>query len=540
MGFIVNGTPVGAATIWTGLMASMGGFLFGYDTGMISGLVIMDDFKLRFATCTTAGDPNSCSFGVYQEGTIVALLSVGTLVGSLIGAPIADRLGRRMAMSIECLIFSIGIIIQIAAFTSWQQIAVGRLISGLGVGALSIAVPIYQSETLPRQLRGAIVSTYQLAITAGILVAALVNLGSHTLAGAQQWRLTIGLALVFSVFLGVGIQLCPESPRWLAARHRDEEAVRSLARVRGVSGEVKDGNTNAYVDQDMREITDGVRYLESMPKAGWLTIFKVENKTLYRTVMGVVLQAGQQLTGANYFFYFGATLFSSSGASINGFQAQVILNAVNFICTFGGIYVMQRFGRRWPLIIGGIGNAVWLIVFAAAGVAIDPTQNQGIAKLLIISACFFIVSYATTWAPGVWCLMGESFSARTRAKQSGLSTASNWLWNFMIAFFTTPIVANIGYAYGFVFAGANLFMSVFVFFVLYEPKGLSLEAVDQMYCDPKCKPWTSTKWVPPGYAHREDAAASENKASDQATLVEHASEDGEAKHGGKKEVSNIA
>jgi len=540
MPFTIHGTPVGATTIATGLMASMGGFLFGYDTGMISGLLIMDDFLQRFGTCTTPGDPATCSFGVYQEGTIVALLSVGTLVGSLVGAPIADRLGRRIAMTIECLVFSIGIIVQITAFTVWQQIAVGRLISGFGVGALSIAVPIYQSETLPRQIRGAIVSTYQLAITAGILVAALVNLGSHTLAGAAQWRLTIGLALVFSVFLGVGILFCPESPRWLAARHRDEEAIRSLARVRGVANEVKNGGTNAFVDQDFREITDGVRYLESMPKAGWVDIFKPRNKTLYRTIMGIVLQAGQQLTGANYFFYFGATLFSATGSGITGFQAQCILNAVNFVCTFGGIYVMQRFGRRWPLIIGGIGNAVWLIVFAAAGVAVNPEGNPGIAKLLIIAACFFIVSYATTWAPGVWCLMGESFSARTRAKQSGISTASNWLWNFMIAFFTTPIVASIGYAYGFVFAGANLFMSVFVFFVLYEPQGLSLEAVDQMYNDPACKPWTSTKWCPPGYAHRDDAAASENKTpADQATLVEHASEEGEAKHNGKNEAKLV-
>lgn len=181
----------------------------------------------------------------------------------------------------------------------------------------------------------------------------------------------------------------------------------------------------------------------------------------------MALQTFQQLTGANYFFYYGATIFTSVGIE-DSFVTQIILGAVNFICTFGGLYVMEKvsshfevsstgssciqFGRRIPLIVGGIWNSAWLFVFAAAGTARDPTVDQGIGKLMIVSACMFIFGYAMTWAPGVWILIGETFPTRTRAKQGALATASNWLMNFLLAFFTPFIVSAIEFRYGFVFA----------------------------------------------------------------------------------------
>jgi len=123
---------------------------------------------------------------------------------------------------------------------------------------------------------------------------------------------------------------------------------------------------------------------------------------------------------------------------------------------------------------------------------------------MIVSACMFILGYASTWAPGIWILIGETFPTRTRAKQGALATSSNWLFNFLLAFFTPFIDGAIGYSYGFVFAGCNLAGAIIVFFFLYESSGISLEAVDVMYNDPNCKPWTSRKWCPPGYTSRHD------------------------------------
>ena len=173
MVFTVRGTPIGALTVFIAMLASMGGFLFGWDTGQISGLLEMSDFRRRFATIDDPASPGGKDWNPWIEGVVVSLLSVGTAIGVLIGAPLADRLGRRWAMVVECIVFDIGVIIQVTSFYAWYQVAIGRLVTGLGVGALSAAVPLYQSETVPRQVRGALVGTYQLFITLGKL--ALLN-----------------------------------------------------------------------------------------------------------------------------------------------------------------------------------------------------------------------------------------------------------------------------------------------------------------------------------------------------------------------------
>lgn len=480
-------------------VASMGGFLFGYDTGQISDILLMDDFLLRFATCTTPGVVDTCHFKTAIEGLVVGLLSIGTLIGALLGAPTADKFGRRNAMSLECAVFCIGVIIQVTAFTAWYQVAIGRFVAGLGVGALSAAVPLYQAETAPKALRGTLTATYQLFITAGILVAYAICIGTRTVNNSGSWRIVIALGIFFALVLGISIQFMPESPRWLLRQGRDEEAKKSIQRVKRVPY----GTENRDVTQMFNEQKDAIDYERKVGKAGWLDCFRPQNKTLYRTILGMTLQMFQQLTGANYFFYYGATVFQGVGLS-DSFVAQIIFGAVNFGCTFLGLYVMERFGRRWPLIIGGLWQSAWLFVYAAAGTAKDPATDQTIGNLMIVASCLFILGYASTWAPGIWILIGETFPTSTRAKQGALATSSNWLWNFLLAFFTPFITRDIGYTYGFVFAGCNLAGAIVVFFFLYESSGITLEAVDVMYNDPNCKPWTSTKWCPPGYTSRND------------------------------------
>lgn len=493
----IRGQHVGWVTIMLALLASMGGFIFGYDTGQISDIVLMKDFLLRFATCTT---PDNCAFSDVREGLIVSLLSIGTLAGALMGAPIADWLGRRYAMTMECGIFIIGVIVQISATHVWQQFAVGRLISGLGVGALSAAVPMYQAETAPPQIRGTLTATYQLFITFGILVAYCISIGARSIGESGSWRTVVGIGILWSLILGIGILFMPESPRWLAAHGRMEEAQISLAVARGIPA--SEAFKHHFIRREVEGIKENVEY-EKHVKSGWIDCFKPKDKTLYRTLLGISLQSLQQLTGANYFFYYGATVFLSVGLS-DPYVTQIILGAVNFFCTFGGMYVMERFGRRFPLICGGVWQSAWLFVFATAGTAVDPVTHTSIGKLMIVAACMFILGYAMTWAPGVWILIGETFPTRTRAKQASLSTAGNWTWNFLIAFFTPFIGSAIGFKYGYVFAGCNLLGALVVYFFLYESSGLTLEEVNMMYTDPICKPWTSRQWAPPGYSSRRD------------------------------------
>ncbi|OAX33648.1 general substrate transporter [Rhizopogon vinicolor AM-OR11-026] len=146
------------------------------------------------------------------------------------------------------------------------------------------------------------------------------------------------------------------------------------------------------------------------------------------------------------------------------------------------MYVLERFGRRRPLIIGAIWQSAWLFVFASVGTAVDSTPDNVIGKLMIVSACMFIWSFAMTWAPGVWILIGEILPTRTRAKQGSLSTAANWIWNFLLAFFTPFIIDSLDYRYGYVPAACNLMGAVVVYFFLYESSNLSLESMDKVGC----------------------------------------------------------
>ncbi|KAI0086841.1 general substrate transporter [Irpex rosettiformis] len=506
--FYAHGVPIGYTAVMLALMASMGGFIFGYDTGQISDILLMDDFLLRFATCSSATDASTCHFSITREGLIVSLLSIGTLIGALLGARVADWLGRRWAMTAECVIFIVGVIVQIAAEHSWPQFAVGRLIGGLGIGALSAAVPMYQAETAPPQIRGALTTTYQLFITLGILIAYCFSIGTRSISGSGSWRVVIGLGILWPLILGFGILTMPESPRWLTVKGRYDEARISLAKSRGIP--MHEVDDNKFIHRELEDMQRVVAY-EAEVKAGFLECFKPAHKQLYRTLLMMTLQMFQQLTGANYFFYYGATVFQSVGIS-DSFVTQIVLGAVNFVCTFGGLYIVEHYGRRLPLIIGGLWQSMWLLIFAIAGTAKDPTTSKGIGDLMIVSACMFILGFSMTWGPGIWILTGETFPTRTRSYQASLAAGSNWMWNFLLAFFTPFITKAIKYKYGFVFAGCNFAGVVIVYFFLYESSELSLENVDAMYNDPNCKPWTSSRWVPEGFSSRDHVIADDGTA----------------------------
>ena len=181
---------------------------------------------------------------------------------------------------------------------------------------------------------------------------------------------------------------------------------------------------------------------------------------------------------------------------------QLILGAVNVGLTFYGLYVVEKYGRRWPLFIGALWQAAWLLVFAIVGTVMDVENSQTAGIIMIVAACMFIASFAGTWGPMAWVVIGETVPLRTRAKQASIATASNWLGNFMISFLTPLANDGISYAFGFVFVGTNFAAALLVWFFLYETRTLSLENVDKMYSTPGLKPWTSHQWVPEGYIDR--------------------------------------
>ncbi|TKA29233.1 hypothetical protein B0A50_03743 [Salinomyces thailandicus] len=467
-----------------GLVASIGGFMFGYVSGQISGYFLMDDYAKRFGQRQSDG---TYTFDATRQGTITALLCAGCMVGSLIAGKIADSLGRRLAISVSALWCCVGTIIEISSQHTWYQFAIGRGVNGIGIGALSVLVPMYQSESAPAVLRGVLVASYQLFVTLGIWTSEMINYGTEAMESSASWRIPNGVSFIWALILGAGILLLPESPRFAYRQGREEEARHTIARLAGIAPDSRD------VNYQIAEIRVKLEEEKAGADTHWWEIF-TGPKMFYRTTLGIVLQAGQQLTGANFFFYYGTTIFDGVGLN-NSYVAQIILGTVNVVCTFGGLYVVQKSGRRKALMVGAGWMMMCFLIYSFVGHFLlnagKETKTAG--NVLIVFSCLFIVAFATTWGPLVWAVVAELYPARYRAPCMALATTSNWLWNFLMSFFTEFITGAIDYLYGLVFAGCCAALIFVVFFFVIESKDRSLEEIDTMYML-GVNPITSSRW----------------------------------------------
>ncbi|KAJ5753151.1 hypothetical protein N7520_010068 [Penicillium odoratum] len=470
-----------------GIFVSMGGFLFGYDTGQISGFLAMPNFLMRYGQRSSNG---TYVFSNVRSGLIVALLSIGTLIGALTAAPVADRVGRKWSISGWCVILMVGVTVQISSPSGkWYQFMVGRLITGLGVGALSLLVPMYQAESGPRHIRGSLISTYQLFITLGIFVANCINFGTEARSDTSSWRIPLGITYFWALVLGVGMLFFPESPRYDYRHNKVEKAITNLSKIYGVP------RNHRALAIEFEEIKQ--KYEEEVRNGvvTWKMLFRAPTMS-YRVALGVTLQALQQLTGANYFFYYGTVVFKGAGIS-NSYVTQMILGGVNFGCTFLGLYLIEHYGRRRSLIVGALWMFVCFMVFASVGHfsldRADPPKTHSAGVAMVVFACLFILGFASTWGPMVWTIIAELYPSQYRARAMSLATASNWLWNFLLAFFTPFITSAIDFRYGYVFAGCLFLGAATVYFGVIEGQGRTLEEIDTMYLM-KVKPWNSSKF----------------------------------------------
>ncbi|PYH43342.1 sugar porter family MFS transporter [Aspergillus saccharolyticus JOP 1030-1] len=470
-----------------GVFVSMGGFLFGYDTGQISGFLAMPNFLQRFGERHSNG---TYYFSNVRSGLIVALLSIGTLIGALIAAPIADRIGRKWSISAWSAMVCVGVTVQISSPTGkWYQVAMGRWVAGLGVGALSLLVPMYQAETGPRHIRGSLVSTYQLFITLGIFVANCINFGTEDHHNTSSWRIPMGITYFWAIVLGVGIAMFPETVRYDYRHGKVERATDTISKMYGIP------RNHRRLKEELEEIKQ--KYDEEMMrgKVSWIQLFRGP-RMKYRVAVGVALQALQQLTGANYFFYYGTTIFRGAGIS-NSYVTQMILGGVNFGTTFLGLYLIENYGRRRSLIAGALWMFVCFMVFASVGHFSlnqqDPASTHTAGVVMVVFACLFILGFASTWGPMVWTIIAELYPSEYRARAMSLATASNWLWNFLLAFFTPFITSAIDFRFGYVFAGCLFLAAGMVYFTVIEGRGRTLEEIDTMYVM-KVPPWKSSKF----------------------------------------------
>ncbi|ESZ94080.1 hexose transporter [Sclerotinia borealis F-4128] len=467
-------------TIYMTILVAMGGFIFGYDTGQISGFLEMEVFLQRFGQRSNnlIAHPFGYAFSNVRSGLIVALLSIGTLCGCLIAGPLANSYGRRASIPPWCLIFCIGVVAQMAVGPGdWVGIAMGRWCAGLGVGGLSVLVPMYMAETSPVPVRGAVISCYQLFITIGIFTADCINYGTEKFTNTGSYRVPMGVGFIWAIILGVGILFLPETPRYDWNHGNSARARTTMAAFHGVPEDHPAIELECAEIEKVRAATQGEHpWYEAVTGP----------RMFYRVSLAMGLQMLQQLTGANYFFYYGTTIFAGVGIK-NSFVTAMILGGVNVGATFLGVWMARRFRRRESLYIAALWQCMCFLVFASVGQFIfkDAVPESSTAKtagtVMIVFACLFIVGFASTWGPLVWACIGEMFPYRYRAVAMAFATSANWFWNFMLAFFTPFITNDIQYAYGYVFAGCNFAAFFVVFFFLVESSDKTLEEVDAMY-----------------------------------------------------------
>ncbi|KAL2367104.1 MFS monosaccharide transporter [Blastomyces gilchristii SLH14081] len=487
--------------------ASFGGILFGYDSGYINGVLGMSFFKRTFGRPVPLSvDETGFNIATQQKSLIVSVLSLGTFVGALVTGSIAEAIGRRYTIMLSSFLFSIGVAIQVAS-TQVNPLIGGRLVAGLGVGGISSVVILYVSEIAPKKFRGAMVSVYQWAITIGLLVSACVNQATQNLDNSASYRIPIGLQLLWALILGVGLYFLPESPRYYVKKNKLDAAAGSLSRIRGQHVD------SDYVKSELAEIVANYEYESRISSTSWIDCFKGglnPSGNFRRVILGTALQMFQQLTGVNFIFYYGTTFFQQSGIR-NAFLITIITNVVNVASTPASFYIIERFGRRTLLIWGAAVMLVCEFIIAAVGTALPGSNVASIC--LIVFVCIYICGFASTWGPGAWVLIGEIFPLPIRARGVALSTASNWLWNYILALITPYLVdperANLGSKVFFIWGTTCTISMLFAYFFVYETKGLSLEQVDRLFEESSAK--NSSKWKPhETFATRMGLASSEN------------------------------
>jgi len=476
--------------ILVGMFVAFGGVLYGYDTGTIGGILAMPYWRRQFSTGYINPVDKMLDVTSAQKSEIVSLLSAGTFFGALTAAPTGDILGRRYGLIASCAVFCVGVILQTAA-TAIPMFIAGRFFAGFGVGMISALIPLYQSETAPKWIRGTIVGAYQLAITIGLLLAAVVDNATKNRSDTGSYRIPIAIQFAWAIIIVSGMLILPETPRFHIKKARPEKAAKALSTLRRLPVD------HPALVEELAEITANHEYELSLGKATYLDCFK--GNLGKRLFTGCALQALQQLTGVNFIFYYGTSYFTNSGIS-NSFVVSLITSCVNVGSTFPGLYMVETWGRRNLLLFGAIGMAVSQFIVAGVGTGAG-VENLAAQKALIAFVCIYIFFFACSWGPCAWVVTGEIFPLKVRAKSLSMTTASNWLLNWAIAYATPYMVdsgpgnANLGSKVFFIWGGFCFVCIFFVWAFIYETKGLSLEQVDELYGKVN-KAWQSKSFTP--------------------------------------------
>ncbi|KAL3424468.1 quinate permease [Phlyctema vagabunda] len=469
-------------------IVSMGSVAMGYDTSVIGGTMALDSFRRDFGL-----DRASASSRDTLQGNIVSTFQAGCFFGSLLTFPLGEYFGRKKAIMFASFVFCIGGALMTAANGFIALLILGRAVAGLGIGSVSLLVPVYIAETSPPSIRGRLVGIFEVLSQAGGMLGFWINYAvNQTISDRTktQWIVPLGLQLIPGALLFFGILWCPESPRWYAKKERWEEASKTLSLIRNLPED------HPYIQRELSDVREQI--ILAIPAGGQKMSLKYmlnrlwQKGTRNRVAIGLLLMACQNLTGVNIITYYSPRIFETLG--ITGTDTKLFATGFYGIAkTLGMIvfsaYLVEKVGRRQGLIWGAFIGSLPMWYIGAYVMRADPTRTAAEGDIKQTGAGYFAMVcvylygfiYCMTWQGITWVYCSEIFPHDIRLLCVALTTADQWLWSFIISRSTPYMITSLGYGTYMFFGSLMILMGFWAWWAIPETKGRTLEEMESLF-----------------------------------------------------------
>ena len=431
------------------IIASLGGLLSGYDTGVISGALLFIEETWEITAST--------------QGMIVSAVLIGAVIGAATNGILADIFGRKKIIMATAVIFVIGSIL-CAFATSPIVLILSRIFVGFAVGIVNFVVPLYLSEISPKNLRGTLVSLYQWAITAGILFSYFINaIFAHAV---YNWRWMLFAGVVPGLILFIGMCFMHDTPRWLIKKGREEEAKKVFASI----------EPEINPDKEIEAIKLTLKDNPDMQKEK----FSIKKWMIMPFVVGIGIMFAQICTGINTIIYYAPTIFKNAGfdSNLTAIYATTGIGVVNFLMTIVALFFTDRLGRK-PLLYFGLTGVMLSLIVLGCGFAFADYFGENLKWVTVGSLVTYIICFAMSLGPIGWILVSEVFPLKIRGIAMSICTVSNFAFNFFVVYSFPILLEKIGGAWTFWgFAVVSLLCIIFVYYLVPETKGISLEKIE--------------------------------------------------------------
>lgn len=430
------------------IVASLGGLLSGYDTGVISGALLFIN--------------ETWDLSISLQGLVVSSVLIGAVIGAATNGVLADVFGRKKIIMTTAIIFILGSILCGFAPNVYVLI-ISRIFVGLAVGIVNFVIPLYLSEIAPKAVRGTLVSLYQWAITAGILFSYAINSVFANSVFSWRWMLLAGV--LPGLVLLIGMSFMSDTPRWLISKNKDEEAKKVLRKI----------EPDVDTENEIKEIKHTLKLNENLDRK-----FKFKKWMIMPFVVGIGIMFAQICTGINTIIYYAPTIFKIAGfdSNSNAIYATTGIGVVNFLMTIVAVFFTDKLGRK-PLLYFGLTGVMLSLAALGCAFAYQEVLGAGLKVVAVGSLVTYIICFAMSLGPIGWILVSEVFPLKIRGIAMSICTVANFAFNFFVVGSFPVLIHKIGGAYTFWgFAAVSLLCILFVYFFVPETKGISLEQIE--------------------------------------------------------------